>query len=119
MAMRKVLRSAAAKAMTQNQTALSGFSNVNYYSDGWWVGTSSRSPVALMGTIVQSAMSSFPHVMGSNFEQSSHPPSVVNFETVDPSTADTAEGFEQRYKATQNINGIPIGKLTAPIQAWA
>jgi hypothetical protein len=115
MAMRKVLR-AAAKSMPQNQTALSGFSNVDYYSNGWWVGNSGGSPVVLAGMIVQSAMSSFPHLMGSNFAQSSHPPSIVNFETVDPTTiVGSAAGFEARYKATNNAKGLSIGKLTEPV----
>ena len=114
-AMRRAMRSAA-KSMAQSQAALSGFSNMDYYSNGWWVGMSAGGPVAVLGTEIQSAMSSYPHLMGNNSKQSAHPPVVSNFETVDPQGPGgwTAAGFQGRYDNTVNAKNISIATLTAP-----
>jgi hypothetical protein len=111
-ATRKALRSAS-KSMSQVPSELSGFSNVDYYSNGWWVGTSNGSAVAVLGNVIQSAMSSYAHVQGKNLKQSSAAAIIANFETVDPTTVQgSANGFQSRYQATKNANGTSLGTLT-------
>jgi hypothetical protein len=116
-AMRRILKTAS-KSMAQSQSALSGFSNIDYYSNGWWMGTSGGSAVAVLGTAIQSAMSSFPHLMGNNAKQNSHSPVVANFETVDPvfnpNQGQTAAAFGARYKATNNAKSVSLSTLTQP-----
>jgi hypothetical protein len=119
-AMRKALRSAS-KVLAGQPTGVSGFSNIDYYSNGWWVGTSGGSSVAILGSMIQSAMSSFPQVKGSHSKQGSASPVIVNFETVDPvnnpSPSQTAAALPTRYKNTTiKINNVDvsISQLTLP-----
>jgi hypothetical protein len=49
------------KWMAQGQPTLSGFSNMDYSSNGWWVGTSGGAAAAVLGSVIQSAMSSYAH----------------------------------------------------------
>ncbi len=113
-AMKKIL-SLAWKSIHGNQTALSGFSGIDYYSNGWWLGTSGGSPVSVFGTSIQSAMSSYAHFQGNHAKQSSSAPVVVNFEPVDPTTVQgSAKGFQARYNGTNNAKGVSIGQLTTP-----
>jgi hypothetical protein len=108
----KALRSAS-KSAAQLPSELSGFSNIDYYSNGWWVGTSNGSAVAVLGNVIQSAMSSYAHVQGKNLKQSSAAAIIANFETVDPTTVQgSANGFQSRYQATKNANGTSLGTLT-------
>jgi len=118
--MRRALRSAS-RALALGPLGLSGFSNIDYYSNGWWVGTGGGTAVSLLGSVIQSAMSSFPQIKGSHGKQSSAAPVIVNFETVDPvdnpSTSQTAAAFPQRYSNTSiTINGtsISLSRLTVP-----
>ncbi len=112
--MRRALRSAS-KALALGPSGLSGFSNIDYYGNGWWVGTSGGGPVAVYGTIVQLAMSAFAHDKG-NSKQSSGLPIVDSFEPFDPDLIkELAFAFPARYAAMTNLSNVSISKLTTPI----
>jgi Bacterial Ig-like domain (group 3)/Bacterial Ig-like domain (group 2)/Galactose oxidase, central domain len=119
-AMRRFLRSAW-RSMRQNQPALSGFSSIDYYSNGWWAGTGNGSAVAILGSMIQSAMSSFGHLQGNHSKQSSAAHVIANFEPVDPvdnpNPSQTAGAFPQRYgNTTISVGGtsVSINQLTLP-----
>jgi hypothetical protein len=107
-----------AKQMAQPQD-LSGLSNIDYYSNGWWLG-SNGSAVAVVGDLIQSAMSSYSHSKGNKSKQSTAAPVIANFETVDPvfnpNQNQTAAAFQSRYNktsiSTKNAQNVSLGLLT-------
>jgi hypothetical protein len=112
-AIQRILRTAS-KSMVQRQTALSGFSNLDYYGNGWWAGTSNGSAVAVFGSLIQAAMSSYAHNKG-NSKQNNGLPIVDTFEPVDPAPQWLAVDFPIRYGQTKNLNNVSLSDLTTSI----
>jgi len=85
-----------------------GLSNVDYYSNGSWLGVSNGSLTAVLGDAIQAANSSSPHQLGNGLKQRSYVPVLWNFEAFDPSPASglLAVDFPDRYNATQTVNTI-------------
>ncbi len=95
--------------------ALAGFSNLDYYGNSWWVGTSNGGPLAVLGSAIQSAMSSYAHLMG-NSKQSSGLPIVDTFEPFDPDPIkELAVDFSARYTATKNLKSVSLSQLTTSV----
>jgi hypothetical protein len=91
---------------------LSGFSNLDYYSGGWWLGSTGGAYVAVLGNVIQSAMSSFPQIHGNGPKQNARVPVLWNFEAFDPAPPTfTAAGFEGRYDATPTLSKLTRGEF--------
>jgi hypothetical protein len=97
--------------------ALSGFSNIDYYSNGWWLGTSGGAGKC------NSVRHEFVRSSSRNHsKQSTALPIIENFEPFDPGTNLLAANFMQRYEATNNTKGVSLFQLTSPVSRlgqWA
>jgi hypothetical protein len=56
------------------QAALSGLSNIDYYGNGWWLGSTGGNSMAVLGNVIQAAMSSYPHAFGNAQKQNANSP---------------------------------------------
>ena len=102
------------KPMALTPSGLSGLSNVDYFVNGWWVGTSNGTAFAVLGNLIQAAMSSYAHDKG-NSKQRGGQPIVDTFEPVDPAPQWLAVDFQTRYGQTKNLNSVSLSALTTSV----